>query len=174
MKAHLIFLPCIGDPGYDKTTSTTARACVSRAVKKHNGHIRRERLVIDYAAAAMEQMQLYCAAHPGSPSAVRRPQLFFRSDLWIALLGPSMEEGIAGIGPTIAAALRAFDAQYLAGLRPPIESARAASALQADATARRPYRRPKTTRKFRRKVSGSPGLPERDPGSDFGTTAFPS
>jgi len=39
--------------------------------------------------------------------------LIFRGDLWIALLGPSVEEGIVGIGPTVAAALRAFDAQYL-------------------------------------------------------------
>jgi len=30
-----------------------------------------------------------------------------------------MEAGIVGIGPTIEAALRAFDTQYLAGLRPP-------------------------------------------------------
>ena len=51
---------------------------------------------------------------------MRRPQLSFRSDLWIALLGPSIEEGIVGIGPTVAAALRAFDVQYLAGLRPAI------------------------------------------------------
>jgi hypothetical protein len=142
-------------------------------VKKHNGDIPRGHVMMDYAAAAMEQMQLYCAAHPGSPSAVRRPRLFFRSDLWIALLGPSIEEGIAGIGPTIAAALGAFDAQYLAGLRPPIETAGAASALQADTTARRPYRRPKSSKKFRTKVSGLPGLPERDPGSDFGTTVPP-
>ena len=77
---------------------------------------------MDYAAAATEQMELYCAAHPGSPSAVRRPRLSFRSELWIALLGPSMEEGIVGIGPTVAAALRAFDTQYLAGLRPPVEA----------------------------------------------------
>jgi hypothetical protein len=74
--------------------------------------------VVDYAAAAIEQMNLYCTAHPGSPSAVRRPKLFFRSDLWIALLGPTIEEGIVGIGPNVAAALRAFDVQYLAGLRP--------------------------------------------------------
>jgi len=66
-------------------------------------------------------MKVYCASHPGSPSAVRRPQLFFRSDLWIALLGPTLEEGIVGIGPTVAAALRAFDAQYSAGVRPPNE-----------------------------------------------------
>ncbi len=66
----------------------------------------------------MEEMQLYRAAHPGSPSAVRQPRLFVRGQLWIALLGPSVEEGIVGIGSTIEAALRAFDAQYLAGLRP--------------------------------------------------------
>jgi hypothetical protein len=87
-----------------------------------NGHIPRRRRVADYAGAAIEQMKRYCAAHPGSPSAVRRPQLFFRGELWIAVLGPSVEEGIVGIGPTVAAALRAFDAQYLGRLRPPNET----------------------------------------------------
>jgi hypothetical protein len=53
---------------------------------------------------------------------VRRPQLSFRGDLWIALLGPDLEEGIVGIGPTVQAALRGFDAQYLAGLPQPNES----------------------------------------------------
>jgi hypothetical protein len=32
-----------------------------------------------------------------------------------------VEEGIVGIGPSVSAALRAFDTQYLAGLRPPNE-----------------------------------------------------
>ncbi|OLD72019.1 MAG: hypothetical protein DMF36_00640 [Verrucomicrobia bacterium] len=90
-------------------------------MKKNNGHISRERRAMDYALAAMEQMELYCQAHPGSPAAVRRPRLFVRGELWIALLGPSVEEGIVGIGSTVAAALRAFDAQYLAGLRPTAE-----------------------------------------------------
>src|SRR5215470_14166683 len=79
--------------------------------------------LLDYAGVALEQMKDYCAARPGSPSAARRPQLFFRGDLWIALLGPNLEEGIVGIGPTVAAALRAFDAQYMAGLCPPNERA---------------------------------------------------
>ena len=78
-----------------------------------NGQTPRRRQVVDYAAAAIEQMKHYCATHPSSPSAVRRPQLFFRGDLWIAVLGPSVEKGIVGIGPTVVAALRAFDAQYL-------------------------------------------------------------
>ncbi len=73
----------------------------------------------DPTLAAMERMERYCAAHPGSPSAARRPQLIYRGQLWVALLGPNVEEGIVGIGQTVEAALRAFDAQYLAGLRPP-------------------------------------------------------
>ena len=67
--------------------------------------------------AAMERVELYCAAHPGSPSAARGPRLLHRSQLWVALLGPSVEEGIVGIGPTVETALRAFDAQYLAGFK---------------------------------------------------------
>jgi len=72
--------------------------------------------VVDHAAEAIGALECYCAAHPESPSALRRPKLFLRNDLWIALLGPSIEEGIVGIGPNVAAALRAFDTQYVAGL----------------------------------------------------------
>jgi hypothetical protein len=91
-------------------------------MKENNGQFSHERRVMDYALAAMEQMELYCETHPGSPAAVRRPRLFVRGELWIALLGPSVEEGIVGIGSTVTAALRTFDTQYLAGLRPPAEA----------------------------------------------------
>jgi hypothetical protein len=162
----------ITDPGYSQKPIQSHRgARFLDAMKKNDGHIPRGRRVMDYSGAAMERMELYCAAHPGSPSAVRRPRLLFRSDLWIALLGPSIEEGIVGIGPTVAAALRAFDAQYLAGLRPPSEAAGTASTQQPDAVARRPYRRPKSTAKSRAEVSGPPELPEREMPNDFGTTA---
>jgi len=128
-------------------------------MKKNNGQVSRGRRVADYASAAIEQMELYCAAHPGSPSAVRRPQLFFRSELWIALLGPSMEEGIVGIGPTVAAALRAFDAQYLAGLRPPIGVVKDLGALDQRlkkfGAARRRGRNDKSDLNSAAEVSGS-------------------
>jgi hypothetical protein len=52
-------------------------------------------------------------------SATRRPALSIRSGLWIALLGPSLEEGIVGIGYTVESALRAFDTQYMAGQHSP-------------------------------------------------------
>jgi len=73
----------------------------------------------EQAAAALERSELYYMAHPGSPSAVRRPTLSFRAGTWVALLGPNVQEGIAGLGSSIEAALRSFDAQYLNSLRPP-------------------------------------------------------
>ncbi len=97
-------------------------------MKKKDDDISRGRRVTDYSVAAIEQTESYCRAHPDSPSAVRRPQLIFRGELWIAVLGPSVEEGIVGIGPTVAAALRAFDAQYLAGLGPAVDPASKAGA----------------------------------------------
>jgi hypothetical protein len=93
-------------------------------MKKNNGFRSNKEQVLDPTTVAMERMERYCAAHPGSPSAARRPQLLLRSQLWIALLGPSVEEGIVGLGQTVDAALRAFDAQYLAGLRPPAQGLR--------------------------------------------------
>ena len=63
--------------------------------------------------AARQRAELYFEAHPGSPSAVCSPKIFVRSGVWIALLGRSVRNGIAGFGPTVEAALRAFDQQYL-------------------------------------------------------------
>jgi hypothetical protein len=95
-------------------------------MKKVNGFRAYGHHVLDSTIAAMERMELYCKAHPGSPCAARRPRLLYRGQLWVALLGPSVEEGIVGIGPTVEAALRAFDAQYFAGLRPPSDRGRRA------------------------------------------------
>jgi hypothetical protein len=78
---------------------------------------------IDQAMAAKERAELYFAAHPGSPAAVRRPELSIRSGTWVALLGPAIGDGIVGLGSTVETALRAFDAQYLAALKPSGERA---------------------------------------------------
>jgi hypothetical protein len=85
-------------------------------------HIRvvQTRGILPQRRAAEERMELYYAAHPGSPAAVRRPRLMKRGKMWVALLGPSVRDGIVGLGPNVEAALRAFDAQYLNMLHPPI------------------------------------------------------
>jgi hypothetical protein len=68
--------------------------------------------VADQTLAAMQEMERYCAAHPGSPAAARRPGLSIRGRTFVALLGPTIEEGIAGFGDSVQAALSAFDRQY--------------------------------------------------------------
>ena len=68
---------------------------------------------------AMRELEDYCASHPGSPAAVRRPVILIRGGTCVALLGRSVEEGIVGLGSTVSGALRAFDVQYLRALRPP-------------------------------------------------------
>jgi hypothetical protein len=73
--------------------------------------------------AARHRAELYCESHPGSPSAVRAPKIFMKSGVWTALLGKSVREGIAGFGPTVETALRAFDRQYLNYLRQPRDGA---------------------------------------------------
>lgn len=108
----------INDPDYRKGHIQIHAGMRCRIWMNKIGPASHRRLVVDYATAAVEQMEHYCTVHPGSPSAVRRPRLLFRGELWIALLGPSVEEGIVGIGSTVAAALRAFDTQYLLGLSP--------------------------------------------------------
>jgi hypothetical protein len=74
---------------------------------------------MDEITAAVERAELYFIAHPRRPSAIRRPQLLKRSGSWVAMLGGNIQEGMAGFGPTVEAALRAFDAQYVASLQAP-------------------------------------------------------
>lgn len=69
--------------------------------------------------AALAEMERYCEEHPRSPTATRRPRVMVRGRSFVALLGSTLEDGIAGIGSSVRAALRAFDVQYLNSLKPP-------------------------------------------------------
>jgi hypothetical protein len=70
-------------------------------------------------ALVQAEVENYCREHPRSPTAMRRPRIFLRGSNCVALLGGTLQEGIAGIGTTVQAALRAFDTQYLNSLKPP-------------------------------------------------------
>jgi hypothetical protein len=75
----------------------------------------------DPTLSAMQEMERYCAAHPNSPVAIRHPRLSIRRRTFVALLGPAIEEGIAGFGDSVEAALCALDVQYSRSLRPPAD-----------------------------------------------------
>jgi hypothetical protein len=66
------------------------------------------------------EIERYIELHPGSPAAVRRPQIVKRGPTWVALLGSNFETGIVGLGTTVNAALRSFDSCYLASWHPPV------------------------------------------------------
>ncbi|MGH7983299.1 MAG: hypothetical protein ACREFF_09170 [Candidatus Udaeobacter sp.] len=76
------------------------------------------RHTLDQTLMTIQEMERYCAAHPNSPAATRHPQLSIRGRTFVALLGSSIEEGIAGFGDTVQAALRAFDLQYSRSITP--------------------------------------------------------
>jgi len=63
-------------------------------------------------AAMLSEARRYWSEHPGSPAAAQHPRIMQRGGKFIALLGSTLEDGTAGIGETVAAALQAFDAQY--------------------------------------------------------------
>ncbi len=63
-------------------------------------------------ATAMEEMEEYCRQHPRSPSALKRPRILPRGDLFVALFGATLQDGIAGMGSSVSEALRAFDMQF--------------------------------------------------------------
>lgn len=73
----------------------------------------------DKVAEVAAEVERYCEEHPRSPTALRRPRVMIRGRSCVALLGSTLEEGIAGIGSTVASALRAFDVQYANSLKPP-------------------------------------------------------
>ena len=73
----------------------------------------------DATQNALAEMQRYCEKHPRSPTAIRRPRIMIRGRNCVALLGSTLEDGIAGIGSSVNAALQAFDLQYSNSLKPP-------------------------------------------------------
>ncbi len=71
------------------------------------------------ASVLAAEAAAYFSAHPRSPSAVRRPDIALRGEVFLVTLGDSLRHGVFGSGKTVEAALRSFDAAYLKMLRPP-------------------------------------------------------
>ncbi len=100
-----------------KIKSNLCTCCVIPRTQVHIGVVTEQQLQAEQQAAARE-LERYCKEFPKSPSALQRPRLMLRGSSWIALFGSTLQDGIAGIGQTVDAALRAFDAQYSASSKP--------------------------------------------------------
>ena len=90
-------------------------------VDERRRHDSNARHTVDQTLIAIQEMDRYCSAHPNSPAATRHPRLSIRGRTFVALLGRNIEQGIAGFGDTVQAALRAFDLQYSRSLTPPAD-----------------------------------------------------
>lgn len=54
----------------------------------------------------------YAAAMMAAPSVLYRPALYPDGNMWCALLGDNLQEGVAGFGETPAKAMEAFDKAF--------------------------------------------------------------
>ena len=60
----------------------------------------------------------YVAGQHARPSVLYRPKLSADGDMWCALLGDNLMEGVAGFGETPAKAMEVFDKAFLNALTP--------------------------------------------------------
>jgi hypothetical protein len=104
---------------HDKILKKRAVECLMPATVKSAASGRNGLHRVNKTALTLREMDHYFRAHPGSPSAVRRPHLYLEGATFVALLGPNVKEGIVGLGMTIEAAFRAFDLQYSRLVRSP-------------------------------------------------------
>jgi hypothetical protein len=59
-----------------------------------------------------KEIEEFLSKHPLSPAGRLRPRIGFKGTTWYALLGPNVQEGKVGFGPTPVTALRAFNRNF--------------------------------------------------------------
>jgi hypothetical protein len=62
--------------------------------------------------------QMTAASLQSAPSVLYRPKLMADGDMWFALYGDNLQEGVAGFGKTPAEAMYAFDEAWTKSLTP--------------------------------------------------------
>jgi hypothetical protein len=60
------------------------------------------------------EAESYLRAYALTPASRLRPKLGMNGDIWLAVVGPSVQEGVTGFGSSPVAALRAFNRNYTA------------------------------------------------------------
>jgi hypothetical protein len=60
-----------------------------------------------------EDVEEYLEDHPGSPAARLRPKIGMADDVWLAFIGPELQEGASGLGQTPRDALDDFNRHFM-------------------------------------------------------------
>ncbi|HEP8326530.1 hypothetical protein ACP3VF_10335 [Pseudomonas paraeruginosa] len=92
---------------YDAVRSRFGGCDVGEAIQQA---IRTENLG-HYFAMAMEEIKL-AAVSQSEPSAIYRPKLSIDGNMWCALYGENLQDGVAGFGSSPAEAMDAFNRSW--------------------------------------------------------------
>jgi hypothetical protein len=64
-------------------------------------------------SAIKEDVEQYLENHPRSPAARLRPKIGMAGDVWMAFIGPELQEGASGLGQTPRDALEDFNRHFM-------------------------------------------------------------
>jgi hypothetical protein len=64
-------------------------------------------------SAIKEDVEEYLENHPRSPAARLRPKIGMAGDVWMAFIGPELQEGASGLGQTPRDALEDFNRHFM-------------------------------------------------------------
>ncbi len=90
---------------YDAVRSRISGGNISEAIRD----VAWQQLDISHFMARLQE-QMYCVAdHMQRPSVLFRPAMSIDGNMWCALYGDNLQDGVAGFGDTPDEAMRAFD-----------------------------------------------------------------
>jgi len=64
-------------------------------------------------AVVKEDVEKFLEDHPRSPAARLRPRIGMVGDIWLAFIGPKLQPGTSGLGPTPRDALEDFNRPFM-------------------------------------------------------------
>ena len=64
-------------------------------------------------AVVKEDVEEFLENHPRSPAARLRPRMGMVDDIWLAFIGPELQLGTSGLGPTPCDALEDFNRHFM-------------------------------------------------------------
>lgn len=104
----------IYQPTYDAVRSRLYNGDIGMAVSEVMRECR-----FDLAAQALHEMATNFQMCHSAPSAVYRPRLFLDGDMWCALYGDNLQDGVAGFGKSPGAAMMSFDVEWVTAISEP-------------------------------------------------------
>ncbi len=93
---------------YDAVRSRLSNCDVGSAIER----VAFQCFDISHARDIVTQEYVIAAAEQQRPSVLFRPRVFIDGEVWCAIYGDNLQDGVAGFGPSPDAAMRDFDTKW--------------------------------------------------------------